>query len=43
MINKNKSRELGTICDENGVVIANEERVMYRWKEYFEGLLGVDA
>ena len=41
--NKNESRELGAICDENGVVIANEERVMNRWKEHFEGLLGVDA
>ena len=35
---KNKSREARTVCDENGVVIADEERVMNRWKEYFEGL-----
>ena len=42
MTNKHESRELGAICDENGVVIADEERVMNRWKEYFEGLLGVD-
>ena len=33
-----ESRELGVICDENGVVIADEERVMNRWKEYFEGI-----
>ena len=26
MTNKNRSRELGAMCDENGVVIADEER-----------------
>ena len=26
MTNKNESRELGAMCDENGVVIADEER-----------------
>ena len=40
---KNESRELGAMCDENGVVIADEERVPNRWKKYFEGLLDVDA
>ena len=42
-VTKNESRELGAMCDENGVVIADEQRVPKRWKEYFEGLLDVDA
>ena len=37
MTNKNESRVNGMVCDENGVVIADEKRVMNQWKEYFEG------
>ena len=31
------------ICEENGAVITDEERVMGRWKEHFGGLLQGDA
>ena len=33
------SQEVDKICDDNGQVIGDEERVMERWKEYFSGLL----
>lgn len=35
--------EAGKICEENGAVITDEERVMGRWKEHFGGLLKGDA
>ena len=31
--NKNESRVNGTVCDEKGVLIADEKRVMNRWKK----------
>ena len=30
------------VCEENGDAIGEEERVVERWKEYFEGLLKGD-
>ena len=37
--NRSERREAGRVCDENGVVIADEDRVVDRWKEYFASLL----
>ena len=31
--------EVKKVCKENGEVIGEDERVVKRWKEYFEGLL----
>ena len=37
--NRSERREAGKICNENGEVIANEDRAMDRCQEYFASLL----
>ena len=39
MTNRSERREAGKVCYENGEVVADEDRAMDRWKEYFASLL----
>ena len=41
MTNRSERRKAEKVCDENGEVIADEDRVMDRWKECFANLYPV--
>ena len=42
-MNRSERREAGKVSDENGEVIADEDRAVDRWQEYFASLLCGDT